>query len=97
MCQAHAYFMETQRLGFRRWSMDDLPLAMALWADPEVTRLFGGPFSDEAARERLAREIDSMHTHKFQYWPVFLHAKFTKPRGRAACIAAGRDREVPRV
>ena len=72
MCQAHAYFMETQRLGFGRWSMDDLPLVMALWADPEVTRLFGGPFSDEAARERLAREIDSMHTHKFQYWPVFL-------------------------
>jgi ribosomal-protein-alanine N-acetyltransferase len=45
-----------------------------LWGDPEVTRLIGGPFSDEQVRERLAREIANFCEHGVQYWPMFLLA-----------------------
>jgi RimJ/RimL family protein N-acetyltransferase len=66
------FFLKTPRLGFRHWSTADLPLALALWGDPEVTRFIGGPFSHEKIRERLDAEIDSSSEHKVQYWPIFL-------------------------
>lgn len=65
------YFMRTSRLGFGTWSPDDLPLAMGLWGDPDVTRLIGGPFSETWVRDRLAREISTQATSGFQYWPLF--------------------------
>lgn len=64
--------MRTKRLELRSWSPGDFELALALWGDPDVTRLFGGPFSEEWVRERLQREISNLETHGFQYWPVFL-------------------------
>jgi [ribosomal protein S5]-alanine N-acetyltransferase len=64
--------MRTARLEFRSWSPGDFELAMALWGDPDVTGLFGGPFSEEWVRERLQREISNLKTHGFQYWPLFL-------------------------
>lgn len=66
------YFLKTERLGFRLWSVDDFPLALALWGDVKVTRLIGGPFSEKEIQERLTREIASMQSHGIQYWPVFL-------------------------
>jgi [ribosomal protein S5]-alanine N-acetyltransferase len=66
------YFLKSARIGFRCWSQDDLPLARELWANPEVTRFIGGPFSDEEIAQRLEREIARMTTHQFQYWPVYL-------------------------
>jgi len=69
-----SYFLKSERLGFRCWSKDDLPLARELWGDIEVTRFFGGPFSDEEISERLEREITRMNTHQFQYWPIYLLA-----------------------
>jgi len=69
-----AYFLKTARLGFRTWSMDDLPLALALWGDRDVTRLIGGPFSEPQVRARLAQEIDCQRAHGLQYWPLFLLA-----------------------
>lgn len=66
------YFLKTARLGFGRWSIDDLPLALALWGDPRVTRLIGGPFSHEKIQEILTREIATMQVHNVQYWPLFL-------------------------
>ena len=66
------YFLKTARLGFRRWATDDLPLALALWGDLEVTRFVGGPFSYEQIEERLRNEIASMKAHRVQYWPLFL-------------------------
>ena len=66
------YFLHTARLGFRCWAADDLPLALALWGDPEVTRLIGGPFSSEQVKERLCEEIAAMLAHRVQYWPIFL-------------------------
>jgi len=67
-----SYFLKSARLGFRCWTRDDLSLARDLWGDIEVTRFFGGPFSDEEICQRLDREIARMNTHQFQYWPIYL-------------------------
>lgn len=66
------YFLTSARLGFRCWTPADFPLARELWGDAEVTRYFGGPFSDEAVAEKLATEIERMRLHNFQYWPIYL-------------------------
>jgi ribosomal-protein-alanine N-acetyltransferase len=66
------YFLNSARLGFRCWTNEDLPLALGLWGDIEVTRFFGGPFSEDEVRERLEREIARMDAHQFQYWPMHL-------------------------
>ena len=36
------YFLASERLGFRAWHKEDLPLAMELWTDVRVTGLLGG-------------------------------------------------------
>jgi len=66
------YFLRSARLGFGIWSAEDLPLALGLWGDPDVTKLTGGPFSPVQVRERLSREIANQERHGLQYWPVFL-------------------------
>jgi ribosomal-protein-alanine N-acetyltransferase len=66
------YFLKSERLGFRCWAAEDFALAQGLWGDIEVTRYFGGPFSDEEVRGRLGREIERGKVHGFQYWPIFL-------------------------
>ena len=66
------YFLKTERLGFRVWTKDNLPLALALWGNADVTRLIGGPFSEQQVGTRLAKEIDNLRAHGVQYWPVFL-------------------------
>ena len=63
----------TARLTFRTWREDDSPLARALFGDPRVTALVGGPFSDDQVRARLAQEIATARDHGYQYWPLFLH------------------------
>lgn len=67
-----AYFLKTKRLGFGRWSPDDLLLASGLWGNPEVTALIGGPFSAEQVERRLNAEIVSGDSYNVQYWPIFL-------------------------
>jgi [ribosomal protein S5]-alanine N-acetyltransferase len=66
------YFVMTARLGFSHWSADDLPLAMALWGDPIVSSLIGGPFAQDEVEHRLHREIESRIACGVQYWPIFL-------------------------
>jgi ribosomal-protein-alanine N-acetyltransferase len=66
------YFLKTERLGFRCWLSEDLPAARELWGALEVTRFFGGPFSDEEIGQRWEREISRMDTSGFQYWPMYL-------------------------
>lgn len=66
------FFLRTDRVGFRHWGEDDISLAAALWGDPAVTRLIGGPFDADAIRERLAREIRQQRDHDVQYWPIFV-------------------------
>ena len=65
------YFMRSERLGFGLWTPDDLPLALGLWGDSRVTRLIGGPFSEQQVRQRLDREVANQEAHGFQYWPIF--------------------------
>jgi RimJ/RimL family protein N-acetyltransferase len=70
-----AYFLTTERLGFRCWSSADFDLANALWGDPKVAALIGGPFGPEEVEERLQREIACMAANGVQYWPVFLRSR----------------------
>jgi RimJ/RimL family protein N-acetyltransferase len=69
---ADRYFLKSERLGFRYWAKDDLPLAQELWGNLEVTRFFGGPFSEEQIRARFKREMARRLVHGFQYWVIEL-------------------------
>ena len=66
------YFLRTERLGFRPWTEADLVLAVGLWGDGEVTKLIGGPFSQEQVQARLSLEISNLSSYGVQYWPIFL-------------------------
>ena len=68
---SRSYFMETARLGFGQWTSDDLSMALGLWGDPAVTKLIGGPFSEDQVSTRLDNEIISQELDGFQYWPIF--------------------------
>ncbi len=68
------YFLISERLGFRAWREQDLPLAMELWTDARVTELFGGPYTADKVRSRLQREMSTQREFGMQYWPVFLLA-----------------------
>jgi [ribosomal protein S5]-alanine N-acetyltransferase len=65
------YFLTSARLGFSTWTKVDLPLAMGLWDDPDVTKFTGGPFTLPQIGERLATEISNFKQHGIQYWPIF--------------------------
>lgn len=65
------YFLRSARLGFRHWRADDLELALALWADGDVTRLVGGPFTPEVVHGRLGTEMGNQEARGYQYWPMF--------------------------
>lgn len=69
-----AYFLRTARLGFRPWQHDDLPLAIALWGDPEVTRFIDtrGRLSETQIQELLDKHISTQCEFGIQYWPIFL-------------------------
>ncbi|MFT3693440.1 MAG: GNAT family N-acetyltransferase [Kofleriaceae bacterium] len=77
--------MSTARLAFRSWRESDLPFAQALFGDPRVTALVGGPFSDDQVKARLASEMACEAAHGYQYWPMFDNETFVgccglKPR-----------------
>lgn len=69
------YFLKTERIVFRSWTKDDLPLAQALWGDSNVTCYLGGPFSPDQVKEKLDQEIVTMRRYGIQYWPFFLLPK----------------------
>lgn len=62
----------TERLFFRWWREEDLPLAIGLWGDPNVTALIGGPFDEEKIGRMLQRHVALGAERGFQYWPIFL-------------------------
>lgn len=70
--QTRAYFLRSVRLGFSTWTLEDLPLAIGLWGDTEVTKLTGGPFTRAQVSERLAHELGNFRQFGLQYWPIFL-------------------------
>lgn len=61
----------TNRLRFRTWTLDDLPLALRLWGDPRVTAWIGGPLDIDGVRARLNEQIAMAQGHGVQYWPIF--------------------------
>lgn len=67
------YFLQTRRLLIRRWTPEDLPLAITLWGDPAVTRFIDarGTLSVKQVAEHLAQEIATEREHGIQYWPLF--------------------------
>jgi len=72
--QNPAYFMTSERLGFRRWHAEDFDLAKGLWGDLAVTRLIDarGPLTDDHVRQKLQQEIATEAEFGLQYWPIFL-------------------------
>src|SRR5882724_9933807 len=74
MTNAKSYFLKTERLGFGWWAEEDLLLVRQLWGDIEVTRFFGGPFSEEEIAQRFRQQISNQDTLGFQYWPIYLLA-----------------------
>ncbi len=67
------YFLKTDRIGFSKWSAEDLPLAESLWGNPDVTRYIcaSGVFSADDIAARLAKEIENENAFGVQYWPIF--------------------------
>src|SRR5260370_8225940 len=68
------YSLRSKRLGFRSWREQDLPLAIGLWGDPEVTRLIDArpKLSDEDVKQLLEKQIVTEGEYGIQYWPLFL-------------------------
>lgn len=54
------YFLQTSRIGFSRWSKDDLQLAQLLWGNSEVTQYIcaSGRFTVSEVTARLTKEIE---------------------------------------
>ena len=75
MADSDIYFLITTRLGFRRWRDDDLPIALGLWGDYEVTKLIDarGQLTTKQVQERLIKEVAAAKEYGVQYWPIFLH------------------------
>jgi hypothetical protein len=90
MSGSRAYFLTTVRLGFDWWSNADLALANALWGDPKVTALIGGPFTGREVLEKLRREIASSADYKVQYWP-------RKPAARPSPLRSKHPARKPRL
>ncbi|MBE5971685.1 MAG: GNAT family N-acetyltransferase [Lachnoclostridium sp.] len=67
------YHLTTARIGFSKWTSDDLPLAEQLWGNPEVTRYIcaSGIFSRKDIADRLTKEIENDRQFGIQYWPIF--------------------------
>lgn len=67
------FFLKTNRVGFSRWLLEDIGLAMLLWGDPKVTRYLcaRGLFSASDIADRLDGEIRNGALYQVQYWPVF--------------------------
>ncbi len=53
------FFLVSQRVGFRRWRADDLPLAVGLWGDERVTRLIDARVRLSSAQVVAHRRLDS--------------------------------------
>jgi RimJ/RimL family protein N-acetyltransferase len=66
-------FLKTDRIGFSRWSQDDIKLAELLWGNPEVTRFIcaSGEFNADDIVNRLNKEIANNTEYQVQYWPIF--------------------------
>lgn len=69
----HTYFLTTDRLGFSKWSSNDLALADSLWGNYAVTKYIcaSGHFTKAEIKARLETEILNDTLFSIQYWPFF--------------------------
>lgn len=67
------FFMKTERIGFSKWSHDDIEFANLLWGNSDVTQFIcaTGVFSPEDISARLNKEIDNDMQFGIQYWPIY--------------------------
>lgn len=67
------FFLNTERIGFSKWSRDDINFAELLWGNPEVTKYIcaSGKFDKNEILNRLNREINNGIEYQVQYWPIF--------------------------
>ena len=63
---------ESPRLLFRSWTEADINLATKLWANPDVMRYLGGPYTAAQIERRLQREIDNARQFGIQYWQILV-------------------------
>lgn len=70
------YFLKSQRLEFRHWRDDDLPFAISLWGDPDVTRFTDarGKLSDAEVEEIFDKYLVLDRQSGISYWPMFLRS-----------------------
>ncbi len=63
--------LETERLTLRGHRLDDFPASAAMWADPVVTRHFGGkPLSNEESWTKFLRYFGHWALLGYGYWVV---------------------------
>ena len=65
-----SYLFTTPRLGFRKWSHEDLPAFAKLCADPEVMRYFLKPLTTDETHQLINRFIDQDEKYGYCYWAV---------------------------
>ena len=67
------FFLTTDRIGFSKWSGNDMGLARQLWGDPQVTQYIcaSGRFTANDIANRLETEILNDTRYHVQYWPFF--------------------------
>lgn len=68
------FFLSTTRLKFSVWAEEDLPEALELWGNPEVTKFIvaDGKMLEEEVYQRLKKEIEMYKNYNVQYWPIYL-------------------------
>ena len=68
------YFLTSPRLSFRKWSDNDLELALLLWGDPRVTQYIDTrkQLTAQDVVQKLEQEIKQEKRSGLQYWPLFL-------------------------
>lgn len=67
------FFMQTERIGFSKWQVDDLAFAEMLWGNQQVTQYIcaSGKLSMQDIKNRLNQEIAHGKSKSMEYWPIF--------------------------
>jgi RimJ/RimL family protein N-acetyltransferase len=66
------FHLQTKRLNFAYWQLDNYVLALKLWGNVEVTKyISSNGFNDEQIMARLKQELFNQDTFNVQYWPLF--------------------------
>lgn len=77
--------LETSRLRLRYFRKDDIPFAVALWMDPEMTKHTGGPRDREFLEREFARTAEDPRLEEYDLWTVTLSGT-GEPVGQAGFI-----------